>query len=216
MASAQTLTYYKNKRGIYTAAQMDSLLASNDKAVAEKGFGQMMATREITGEERSGDTLFYLFKLVYVNREIVKKDELRNAKFVGKPLPGFTLPDINGKMVGVEDLKGKPVVLNLWFTTCPPCIAEMPDLNKIKSENPDITFLAITYDEKEKVSAFLKNHPFDFRQITDAKSYVGSLTEEFPTTFFIDKNGIVRAITSGSQLDRLDRKKFDKAFSLIR
>jgi thiol-disulfide isomerase/thioredoxin len=61
----------------------------------------------------------------------------------------------------LNSLKGKPTLIN-WFTNCAPCIEEIPVLNKIMNDNKDrFNFVAITFDDKEKVSKLLKRK-FDF------------------------------------------------------
>ncbi len=76
---------------------------------------------------------------------------------IGKALPDFNLSDIDGKLVKLADLKGKPIIINLWFAQCPPCIAEMPTLSVIKEKysSTDIQFLSMTYETKEAVKKFL-------------------------------------------------------------
>lgn len=115
-----------------------------------------------------------------------------NANFKpGEPAPDFETTDINGKTVKLSDLKGKIVVINFWFTTCPPCVAEIPELNKIASKykKSSVEFLAITFENKDKVAPFLKKHPFYFDIITDAKIIRKYNIIGFPTSLIIDKEG---------------------------
>lgn len=107
------------------------------------------------------------------------------------------------------------MVLNLWFTTCAPCIAEIPDLNKMKEENPGVVFVAMTFEEKEKVKKFLEKMPFGFHQVTDAKGYVDLLESGYPTTLFIDKTGMVRDFLVGASLDGSNAKRFTKSLRKI-
>ncbi len=52
----------------------------------------------------------------------------------GVAAPVFTLPGLDGKMVSLADYKGKTVLLNIWATWCPPCVADLPSWkNSIKS-----------------------------------------------------------------------------------
>ena len=52
----------------------------------------------------------------------------------GMPAPNFTLPDLDGKMVSLADYKGKVALLNIWATWCPPCVEEMPSMEKLYQE----------------------------------------------------------------------------------
>ena len=109
----------------------------------------------------------------------------------GIPAPDFETKDINGNTIKLSDLKGKIVVLNFWFTTCPPCIMEIPELNKIASKykKSGVEFLAITFDDKNKVTNFLKEHPFYYTPISDSKLVRKYGISGFPTSILIDKEG---------------------------
>lgn len=124
----------------------------------------------------------------------------------GKPAPLFVAKTIDGQEVSLEHLKGKVVVINFWFTTCVPCIKEMPGLNKLteKYQKEDVIFLAVTWNNEEEIRAFLKKHDFKFQIVANRKDIVliKYLKERaaFPTTFVIDRIGIVRSVISGLTL----------------
>lgn len=176
--------YYKSARGPYwTRFQLDSFLNSKNnnryKLVARK-----------TKIEKRNDSLIY-----YVNLRMdpVAVDNT-NRPWVGQKLPAFQLKDINGNLVNSRNLLGKPLVINLWFTTCGPCVEEMPDLNRLQNEYKDsgVVFIAITFDTKISVKFFLKKHHFNFRIIPEAKLYCDHITGLYPVTFFVDRKGIIR------------------------
>lgn len=68
--------------------------------------------------------------------------------------PSFSLTDLNGDTVNINDFKGKKVLLNFWATWCPPCKKEMPDMENlyVEHENQDFVVLGVnmTHSEKEK------------------------------------------------------------------
>lgn len=68
------------------------------------------------------------------------------------PAPDFSLKDLNGRKVGLSDLKGKAIVLNFWSTTCPPCVAELPSLNTLYHDlaGSGLVVLGITLDASDK------------------------------------------------------------------
>jgi thiol-disulfide isomerase/thioredoxin len=71
----------------------------------------------------------------------------------GQPAPGFSLQDINGKTVSLNDFKGKVVYIDVWATWCGPCVAEIPHSKKLKEkykDKTDIVFLYISFDSEEK------------------------------------------------------------------
>ena len=94
----------------------------------------------------------------------------------------------------------KVVLINFWATWCPPCIAEMPDLQLLYNDYGDkVDFLFVTNDKNEIVNKFMEKHNYDFpvyKQLTQAP-------EEFkhssiPMTFLIDKSGEIVISKSGA------------------
>lgn len=101
----------------------------------------------------------------FLNKEINSNDQLikflssnyepRHAMLTtlgrGKPSPKFTYPDINGKNVSLDDLKGKYVYIDVWATWCGPCKREIPYLKKLEHEyeNKNITFVGLSIDTQE-------------------------------------------------------------------
>jgi cytochrome c biogenesis protein CcmG, thiol:disulfide interchange protein DsbE len=106
---------------------------------------------------------------------------------------------LDNQKISSNDLKGKPTLINFWYTSCKPCIEEMPMLNQIKSRFLDsVNYVAITYEPKGKVLKFLERHTFDFIQIINAKSLTDSFgMRAYPINIFLDKNGIAVNIEIG-------------------
>lgn len=63
------------------------------------------------------------------------------------PAPTFAVLLLSGQPVKLADLRGRTVVLNFWATWCPPCRAEMPELDALAHERPDVTVLAVDVQE---------------------------------------------------------------------
>jgi thiol-disulfide isomerase/thioredoxin len=108
-------------------------------------------------------------------------------------LPSLMLYRLDGSEVALESFKGKPLVINVWATWCPPCRREMPMLHEVASANPDVTFLFLDQGEEAgKVQAFFEtikltpdNVLLDPRlEFSRGQGMVG-----YPTTFFYDANG---------------------------
>ena len=120
----------------------------------------------------------------------------------GETATDFRKKDLKGENIQLKDLRGKVVVLNFWFTTCPPCKAEIPDLNALKGDfqNQAVEFLAITFDKNNVLEPFLEKHPFEFNIIPDAHDVIKDFEIiVYPTTIILDKNGkIVHTKTGGS------------------
>ena len=87
------------------------------------------------------------------------KPEETTAFKTGKKFDAFSASDMNGNLVDTKQLKGKVVVINFWFTTCPPCKAERPYLNQIVDDyksDPNVVFIAIALDKKEQLEPYIK------------------------------------------------------------
>jgi len=108
--------------------------------------------------------------------------------------PSFVLPDLSGKAVRMEDLRGKVVLLNLWATWCPPCVEEMPTLEALskKMTGRDFVLLAISEDEQPKnVGPWVEQRGLTFPILLDERGQIGAdlgITG-YPETFIIDRGG---------------------------
>ncbi len=193
---AQQLTLYKSYDGhLYTRQQVDSVTEQVNNRVKAQGQG---AYWEVVDKQRRQDTLLCTFSINRASQSMVD-DHARLLQFVGKPLPAFELRDLAGQVVKSAALRGQPAVLNMWFTTCTGCIAEMPALNTVMADpaNKHIRFLSLTYEKPAAVTSFLQKRTFTFRHIPDAKAYCGLFTQAYPITIFVDKQGIISAIQGG-------------------
>ncbi|WP_454803194.1 redoxin domain-containing protein [Mucilaginibacter phyllosphaerae] len=137
--------------------------------------------------------------------EFLKKQDEEKAKLnalLNKPAPDFTLKDLTGKQWRLTELKGKTVVLNFWFTTCPACIQEMPELNQLAGsyKNHPVIFLALGRDDAIAIKRFLKVRPFAYTHLQNADS-VGDLYQvnSYPTSIVIDPKGIIRFVQVGGE-----------------
>lgn len=124
-----------------------------------------------------------------------------SAADIGTAAPAFTLKDLNGKEVGLEDFKGKKVMLNFWATWCPPCKAEMPAMQKLyETKSNEIEILAINLDPQNKVADFVSENGLSFPILLDQS---GGTQQSYsilsiPTTFIIDENGVIQKKHVGS------------------
>lgn len=132
-------------------------------------------------------------------KELEAINESVQSSLEGKALPHFELQDLEGNKITLSDLKGKPSLLNFWFTGCAPCIEEMPILNNIASQYENkVNFIAITFEPSSRVNRFLERKSFDFLYLVDAQAYIKELDfNEFPKNIFLDKNGIVISVHAG-------------------
>lgn len=123
--------------------------------------------------------------------------------------PDFTLKDLNGNDVSLKDYRGKKVYLNFWATWCPPCKAEMPEIEKLYQEtkDSDLVILAIDIGENSKtVSEFISENKYNFNVLLDEKNEIASLygISSIPVSIFIDQEGyIVNAQIGAMNLEQM-------------
>lgn len=118
------------------------------------------------------------------------------------PAPDFALQTVDGQMVKLGDYRGQVVLLNTWATWCPPCRAEMPDLEAYYREHKVDGFVVLAVnsgESTETVTAFLEEQDFTFPVLLDPDGRVMSeyKVRGLPTSFFIDRDGMMHNIWSG-------------------
>lgn len=112
--------------------------------------------------------------------------------------PDFTLMDLNGKVVRLSDLRGKPVVVNFWATWCPPCRLEMPSFQRIYDAHraQGFTIVGVSMDAagSDAVRRFLVERHIQYPVAMAS----GEVVQDFggvallPTSFLIDREGRTR------------------------
>lgn len=117
-------------------------------------------------------------------------------RFVKNPdaAPAFALQDLDGKPLGLDEAKGKVVLLNFWATWCGPCRAEIPDLIELQKKYKDqleIIGLATDEDDADEVKQFVEKEGINYRVAmgTDALRAKYGGIPALPTSFVIDPQG---------------------------
>ncbi len=116
---------------------------------------------------------------------------------VGNVAPDFQLPNLDYEPISLNELRGKPVVLNFWASWCPPCKDEMPYLQEIHEEysGSGLVLLAINLGESlSTVENFLQSNDYSFPVLLDTRGVVAQQYRviNIPTTYFIDGDGIIQ------------------------
>lgn len=128
----------------------------------------------------------------------------------GDPATDFTVAMLNNTNITLSDLKGKVVLLNFWTTTCAPCMREFKEIPaKVLTpfQNSDFVFISVSMGEdKEKVEkrmAQLEKDGVKFNPGLDPDKEISYeyAVKGVPSNFIIDKEGIIRDISSGFIVD---------------
>lgn len=123
---------------------------------------------------------------------------------VGNSAPDFTLQTLSGKSVSLSDFQGKHVIVNFWATWCPPCRAEMPDMQKYHEKFEDVNILAVNLVETEQkfenIGQFLDEYEITFDVLLDESTEVANIykAHALPTSYLIDSQGIIRSKAIGA------------------
>ena len=127
----------------------------------------------------------------------------------------FTLKDLEGRVVNLNNLRGKVVLLDFWASWCPPCQRELPLIEKLHKEFKDKGLVVLgVNDEGAKVAQdFNKARNFTFPTVEDVQHEVFELyhVEAFPTVFVIDKEGEISTHYVGMQSEEELRLALKKA-----
>jgi len=114
------------------------------------------------------------------------------------PAPAWSLTSLDGKPIGLAELKGKVVVVDFWATWCPPCVHEIPGYISLQKKYADrgLVIVGLSVDRKgaSVVEAFAKakdvNYPLAMATPEIVEAFGG--IEGIPTTFLIDRDGKIR------------------------
>ena len=142
---------------------------------------------------------------------------------VGELAPDFTLVDLDGNQVSLSDFRGKTVFVNFWATWCPPCRAEMPEIEAVYQEHKDKDVVVIGvdilvseilrgYDEND-VFQYVQQGGYSWTFVLDTTGEVAASynVTAIPTIFFIDKDGIIQVVNIGAMNKRAMESKLAEA-----
>jgi peroxiredoxin len=132
----------------------------------------------------------------------------------GQPAPEFALKDLQGNEVRLADYKGKIVVLNVFAHWCGPCRKEAPELEKDLWQayrERDVVVLGVATwaqdNPTKRAEEFAREFKLTFPVLVDAENKVAEMyrVRGVPTTFIIDREGIVREFVVGADVAAIKR-----------
>lgn len=142
----------------------------------------------------------------------IPTSDTQMGQMPASPREGFSAPDfaldlLGGGQVTLSELHGKPVVVNVWASWCGPCRAEMPAMEKVYQTYKELGLVVIglntTYQDSETdAAAFVKEFGLTFPIALDRNGAVSRryLVTGLPSTFFIDRKGIVHSVVVGGPM----------------
>ncbi|MBL7113267.1 MAG: TlpA family protein disulfide reductase [Bacteroidales bacterium] len=168
------------------------------------------------------DLLFYLFIILLiipgsrktvataVNRIAIQRPQILKKEILGKLESSdfsWKLVSPDGKLIEFEEFRGKVVFLNFWATWCPPCRAEMPDIQRLYEDYEDrIAFILVTQEDPVNVQSFIEDKGYSVPFYRPASTPPPTLqSSALPTTYIINQQGEIVIKKTGAF--RWDSKK---------
>lgn len=117
----------------------------------------------------------------------------------------FTLPDLTGRPVRLTDLRGHPVLINLWATWCHPCREEMPSLHVLYTAYREQGFIVIAVATdtggRDTVAPFVQQYGLTFPVLLDPHNTVGERLQVagLPTSYVLDRQGRIVSVEVGKR-----------------
>lgn len=138
---------------------------------------------------------------ISINTEVKTSEFSSTPELIERTPPRFEGFDLQNKFVSLDNYKDKVVVIKFWFAACPPCIKEIPKLNKVFKQyefNPDVVFLAPSLDDISTINSSQRRNPFYYNIIPRAQDIAQQYNVlGYPTHVVINKSGTVEAVFQG-------------------
>lgn len=155
-----------------------------------------MVKKAIAAGILAGLVLVAIFQHFYKVEEpqAIEASKAASGIDTGMVAPTFTLKNLAGEDVSLQDYRGKKVMLNFWATWCPPCKEEMPAMEQFyKEKSKDVEILAVNLDSQNNVKSFVQENNLSFPILLDQNGATQQTYSiiSIPTTFIIDEQGLI-------------------------
>jgi peroxiredoxin len=189
----QNIKYLMPDSSVFPIEKLDSL---------KKAWGRVLF---VHNKQDDANGIVHLMQMTNEIRHQLEEENSKRQQamesMVNKLSPDFELADVLGKVWRLSELRGRIVVLNFWFTSCAPCVQEIPELNALvrEYESKPVVFLAMTFNNTNQIRTFVKKHTFIYNLLPNSaeidKKFHVSL---WPTSIVIDKEGYIKLIVNTS------------------
>ncbi len=128
------------------------------------------------------------------------------------PFFGRSFQDLDGETFQLASLVGRPVLANFWASWCPPCVREMPDLDALHREHPEVAFLGLAVDTRANVERFIKKVPVSYPVLLTSTQGIplmrelGNKSGGLPFTALFDARGRAAGVVLG-EVDPADIRR---------
>ncbi len=139
-------------------------------------------------------------------------DGLGNDDVQGDPFPDVALIDVDDTEVMTSEFLGQPLVVNLWYSTCPPCAKELPEFAEVDAETDDVRFVGVnTLDSLEVMERFAGERGVEYDLFRDEFAELADAigATAMPVTLFVTSDGMIVEQTGALDADELRAKVAD-------
>jgi peroxiredoxin len=134
---------------------------------------------------------------------------------IGDTAPNFTLTTPDGRKISLNNYHGQPIMLNFWYANCPGCLQETAALQQFYTQQhasgKNIVILGVnSVDDSSTAAQFVQQHHLTYPVLMDSNQQVMTLynVAAAPTSYFIDRKCIIRAMILGPLSDATLQQKF--------
>jgi peroxiredoxin len=143
---------------------------------------------------------YYYIQIKQFQKTTAVMEQQDPKEWAGLEAPDFTLKYLNGSTFTLSELRGHRVILDFWATWCPPCRREIPHLVRLRNtyDSNDLVIIGISPEDEETLSSFATEQRINYslaREKDLPAPYADVIS--IPTTFFIDRQGIIRHVAKG-------------------
>jgi peroxiredoxin len=148
----------------------------------------------------AGFGAYYMDQYLRFQKSMAAFDSQQFEQWVNKKAPDFSVKDLDGNEITLSALKGRRVILDFWATWCPPCRREIPHLVELAKtfDSNDLVIIGISSESAETIRSFTEGRGINYTLVSaqDLPSPYSDITS-IPTTFFIDRQGLIRNVEMG-------------------
>ena len=140
------------------------------------------------------------YAAVQALEEMIAADGADLSVWEGVVAPDITVKSLDGETIQLSQLRGTRVILDFWATWCGPCVMEIPHFVQLVNEIPpeDLVIVGISLEDEATLRQFVKSHGVNYPIVSaDLSLPPYSDVQAYPTTFVIDRNGVIQSVVVG-------------------
>jgi thiol-disulfide isomerase/thioredoxin len=119
----------------------------------------------------------------------------------GESIPPFHLVDLDGHVVDKASLHGHTVLINFYFSTCAPCVAEIPVLTAYAREHPHMRVLAVTFDDAKTSRSCVSEHHFSWPVLANGMGFISAMgVNTYPAMALVGPDGRLLRMTISADI----------------